>query len=89
MPFYDCTFHLNMFSYYPGNECSILDFTSQGIKKIDVIPNASPVSVIYDKNAISHIENLQQYEDLQQVSSNSHAQRQGHTMFKVHIRVLY
>ncbi len=51
-----------------GSESSVLDFTSQGIQRIEAIPNAWPATVIYDRNAVAKIENLDQYrETLQQV----------------------
>ena len=51
-----------------GNESSVLDFTGQGIRRVEPIPNAWPTTLIYDRNSITKVENLDQYKDtLQQV----------------------
>ncbi|KAK2144925.1 hypothetical protein LSH36_719g01032 [Paralvinella palmiformis] len=56
------------------SECSILDFTSQAIEKIEIIPNADPAVVILDKNNIANIENLVYYQHLEQVTEATYQQ---------------
>ncbi|XP_064627841.1 uncharacterized protein LOC135487712 isoform X3 [Lineus longissimus] len=49
-------------------EENILDLTGQGLKRIEPVSGVSPTTVIYNKNAISKIENLESYPELQQLS---------------------
>ncbi|XP_064595237.1 uncharacterized protein LOC135461889 [Liolophura sinensis] len=55
---------------------SILDFTGKGVTKIEYLPHVDPTTIIYDKNAISKLENLEQYKRVQELSvADSHIVR--------------
>ena len=47
---------------------SVLDLSNQALQSIVPISGVNPKIVIYDKNAISKIENLENYTQLHQVS---------------------
>ncbi|ELT97107.1 hypothetical protein CAPTEDRAFT_208434 [Capitella teleta] len=53
-----------------GKECSTLDFRGQGIQTIEVLPHVDPLSIIYDRNAISSLAPLLHYVNLQQLSAS-------------------
>ena len=46
----------------------VVDLTNRGLTTMELIPNGiDPHSINYDRNCLKHIENLQNYENLQQV----------------------
>ncbi|XP_013399437.1 uncharacterized protein LOC106165681 [Lingula anatina] len=49
----------------------VLDLSQEGLHKMEVVAGANPITVIYDKNEISKIENLEKYQRLQQLSASN------------------
>ena len=47
---------------------SLIDLSDQCLTKLEIPPNTTPVTIIADRNSISRIDNLEQCQNLRQVS---------------------